>query len=109
MIRSEVSARRDRLAPTRSIPLRLARGLGAVEPEQLSLLGPVKGEGTAQPIENIDWNAGAQYSFDIDGHTYMLVAEADYSSSTVYDLGEGKSYEPVIRAQGWATRLFRLR
>ena len=65
--------------------------------------------GTAQPIENIDWNAGAQYSFDIDGHTYMLVAEADYSSSTVYDLGEGKSYEPVIRAQGWATRLFRLR
>ena len=63
----------------------------------------------AEPIESIDWNAGAQYSFDIDGTTYMLVAEADYSASTIYDLGDGLSYDAVIETPGWATRLFRLR
>jgi hypothetical protein len=65
--------------------------------------------GTAQPIESIDWNAGAQYSFDIDQRTYTLVAEADYSASTIYDLGTGLSYDVALETPGWATRLFRLR
>jgi hypothetical protein len=65
--------------------------------------------GTATPIEAIDWNAGAQYSFDIDGKTYMLVAAADYSATSVYDLGDGQSLTPAFDTPGWATRLFKVR
>jgi hypothetical protein len=64
---------------------------------------------TATPIEAIDWNAGAQYSFDIDGRTYMLVAAADYSGTTVYDLGDGRALTPAFDTPGWATRLFKVR
>jgi hypothetical protein len=64
---------------------------------------------TATPIEAIDWNAGAQYSFDIDAKTYMLVAAADYSSTTIYGLADGQSLTPTFNTPGWATRLFKLR
>jgi hypothetical protein len=65
--------------------------------------------GSASPIEAIDWNGGAQYSFDIEGKTYMLVAAADYSATTIYDLGDGQSLTPVFDTPGWATRLFKVR
>jgi hypothetical protein len=67
------------------------------------------GTGTATPIESIDWNAGAQYSFDIEGQTLMLVAAADYSATTVYEVGDGLSPTPRFDTTGWATRLFELR
>jgi hypothetical protein len=65
--------------------------------------------GTASPIESIDWNAGAQYSFDIGGETLMLVAAADYSATTVYEVGDGLAPTPRFDTAGWATRLFELR
>lgn len=65
--------------------------------------------GTATPIETIEWNAGAQYSFDIDEKIYALVAAADYSATTVYDLGDGQSLTPAFDTPGWATRLFKVR
>jgi hypothetical protein len=65
--------------------------------------------GSATPVDSIDWNGGAQYSFDIDQKTYMLVAASDYSTTTVYELGDELSLAPVFDTDGWATRLFRLR
>jgi hypothetical protein len=65
--------------------------------------------GSAALVDSIDWNGGAQYSFDIDQKTYMLVAASDYSTTTVYELGEGLSLAPVFDTEGWATRLFKLR
>jgi hypothetical protein len=65
--------------------------------------------GSASPVEGIDWNAGAQYSFDIDQTTYTLVADADYSATVVYDIGDGQALTPVIETRGWATRLFKVR
>jgi hypothetical protein len=67
------------------------------------------GTGSASPVEGIDWNAGAQYSFDIDQTTYTLVADADYAATVVYDVGEGQALTPVIETRGWATRLFKVR
>jgi hypothetical protein len=65
--------------------------------------------GSATLVDSMDWNGGAQYSFDIDQTTYMLVAASDYSTTTVYELGEGLSLAPVFDTEGWATRLFKLR
>jgi hypothetical protein len=65
--------------------------------------------GSATLLESVSWNGGAQYSFDIDQKTYMLVAAADYSKTTVYELGDGLSLTPVFDTEGWATRLFKLR
>jgi hypothetical protein len=64
--------------------------------------------GTASEIDAIDWNAGAEYAFDIDDKTFMLVAAGDYSSTTVYELGELGDPRPVFDTRGWATRLFSL-
>ena len=65
--------------------------------------------GSASPIEAIDWNAGAQYSFDIDATTYTLVADADYAATTIYDIGSVQNAVPVFETRGWATRLFKVR
>jgi hypothetical protein len=66
--------------------------------------------GAAAPIETIDWNAGAQYSFDIDERTLMLVALADYSATDVYDLGaDAQAPRRVLDTQGWSVRLFEVR
>lgn len=65
-------------------------------------------DGTASLIDAIDWNAGAQYSFDIDQRTFMLVALGDYSATTVYDLGDGMNPQPMFETRGWALRLFKL-
>jgi hypothetical protein len=65
--------------------------------------------GTAAAIDAIDWNAGAQYTFDIDGTAYMLVAAGDYSATTVYDVGDGRSPQPLFDTRGWSVRLFRIR
>lgn len=64
---------------------------------------------SASPIESIDWHAGAQYSFDIDGRTLMLVAESDYSATTVYDVGNGSAPARLFDTPGWSVRLFKLR
>lgn len=64
---------------------------------------------SAQMIDGVDWNAGAQYSFDIDKKTYTLVALADYSATTVFELRSEGALQPVFDTTGWATRLFRLR
>jgi hypothetical protein len=64
---------------------------------------------TATPIETVDWNAGAQYSYDIGGKTYMLVAAADYSATTIYDVGDGLTPTPLFDTTGWSTRLFEVR
>jgi hypothetical protein len=65
--------------------------------------------GSASPIDTIDWNAGAQYSFDIDRRTLMLVALADYSATDVYDLGDGTNPSSLIDTPGWSVRLFKVR
>jgi hypothetical protein len=65
--------------------------------------------GQATLLDSIDWNGGAQYSFDIDRTTYMLVAASDYSRTSIYDLGAGLTPSHVFDTDGWATRLFRLR
>jgi hypothetical protein len=64
--------------------------------------------GTAEPIESIGFNAGAQYSFDIDGTTRMLVALADYSATDVYDVTPAGETTKVIDTAGWAVRLFQV-
>jgi hypothetical protein len=65
--------------------------------------------GTARPIDGIDFNAGAQYSFGIDQKTYTLVALADYSATTIFSINAGPVMTPAIEMTGWATRLFRVR
>lgn len=65
--------------------------------------------GTAEPIESIDFNAGAQYSFDIDGTTRMLVALADYSATDVYDVTTEGEVTKAFGTTGWAVRLFKVR
>jgi len=64
--------------------------------------------GTAAPIDTIDFNAGAQYSFDVDGRTYMLVAAGDYSATTVYEVGDDVQPAPVFDTLGWSVRLFKV-
>jgi hypothetical protein len=59
-------------------------------------------------LDAIDWNAGAQYSFDIDGKDYMLVAAGDYGATTIYDLGDPAKPAATFDALGWSTRLFKL-
>jgi len=63
----------------------------------------------AAPITAIDWSAGAQYTFDIDDRSYMLVANGEYSATTVYEIGDGAAPVAVIDGTGWSTRLFKLR
>jgi len=64
--------------------------------------------GEAAPIESMSWNAGAEYSFDIGGRTLMLVAAADYSATTVYEIGADLNPRPIFDTQGWAVRLFEI-
>ncbi|HET9960077.1 MAG TPA: hypothetical protein VFQ61_36545 [Polyangiaceae bacterium] len=71
-----------------------------------------KGQGntSASMLANIDWNAGAQYSFSVDGKTYILLSTADYSATDVYAVASAKAdLELAFRAEGWSTRLFRVR
>lgn len=65
--------------------------------------------GSAERVESIDWNAGAQYSFDIDGKTRMLVALADYSATYVYDVTAAGETAPLLDTPGWSVRLFKVR
>lgn len=65
--------------------------------------------GTAAMNPAFEWNAGAQYAFDLDQRTYMLVAAGDYSATTLYDLGSGGAATPVLETRGWSVRLFKLR
>jgi hypothetical protein len=63
----------------------------------------------ATEIDGIDWNAGAQYSFNIDDHNYMLVAAGDYSATTIYALGDRATPSAMFDTLGWSTRLFKVR
>jgi len=69
---------------------------------------PSAGASTAAQVDAIDWNAGAQYTFEIDDKDYMLVAAGDYSATTVYDLGDQVTPVAKFDATGWSTRLFKL-
>lgn len=63
--------------------------------------------GASTMIDAIDWNAGGQYTFDIDGKHYTAVPAGDYTATTVYELTEGGAV-PVFESDGWVVRLFAL-
>jgi hypothetical protein len=65
--------------------------------------------GTAEQLDAFDWNDGGQYSFTIDGETYTLLSKSDYSSTSVYDLGDGSAPRHLFDTMGWSTRLFQVR
>lgn len=59
-------------------------------------------------LEGIDYNAGGQYTYDIDGKQLMLVPASDYSATAVWDLSDTSAPVHVFDTKGWATRLFKL-
>ena len=64
--------------------------------------------GSSSVIDGIDWNAGGQYTYDIDGKTLMLVPKGDYSATTVFDITDTNAPSALFETKGWATRLFKL-
>lgn len=65
--------------------------------------------GTAAQLDSFDWNDGGQYSFTIAGSNYVLVSKSDYSSTSIYDLGDAQHPTHLFDTQGWSTRLFQVR
>lgn len=63
---------------------------------------------TTSVAEAFDWSAGAQYTFDLGDTTYIMVPAGDYTSTTVYDIGDVDAPEAVIDTPGWSIRLFDL-
>lgn len=60
-------------------------------------------------IDRIDYNAGGQYTYDIDGKQLMLVPASDYSATAVWDISDTTGPVHVFDTKGWATRLFKLK
>jgi hypothetical protein len=65
--------------------------------------------GSAAPMESVDWNSGAVYTFDVDDSLHALIPGTDYASTTLYDLGDGSAATPLFDTRGWAIRLFHIR
>ena len=66
---------------------------------------------TASVIEDIDWNAGAPYSLPLGDDNILLLAEGDFSATTVYRHGQdgGRALVELFEVPGWSFRLFDLR
>lgn len=62
--------------------------------------------GTATRVESLDWNGGAQYTYEIEDEAYMLVAKGDYTETTICALGDGSTPTPIFTSPGWSIRLF---
>lgn len=65
--------------------------------------------GTAQQLDSFDWNDGGQYTFEISGKTYVLMSKSDFSSTSIYDLGDTTAPTHLFDTMGWSTRLFQVR
>jgi hypothetical protein len=64
--------------------------------------------GTASELDSFDWHDGGVYTFTIDGKIYNLVSKTDYSSTTIFDFGDGTAPQPLFATKGWSTRLFKV-
>lgn len=65
--------------------------------------------GTAQPLDSFDWNDGGQYTYEIGGKTYVLMSKSDFTSTSIYDLGDTTAPTRLFDTRGWSTRLFQVR
>ncbi|WP_394840505.1 hypothetical protein LVJ94_06735 [Pendulispora rubella] len=65
--------------------------------------------GKAAPLEGIDWNSGSFYAFEIDGRMHLLSPSAEWTGSTVYDLGDPSKPVELFKTRGWSLRLFKVR
>ncbi|MEN0067625.1 MAG: hypothetical protein AAGA48_36170, partial [Myxococcota bacterium] len=65
---------------------------------------------SASRIEDIDWNAGAHYSWPVDDGNIMLLAEGDFSATTAYQHSTELAQSPaeLFEIQGWTIRIFDL-
>lgn len=65
--------------------------------------------GTAEPVESIDYNAGAAYAAELEGKPYMMVPAGDYTSTQLFAILPDGATEPKLVSPGWSLRLFELR
>lgn len=63
----------------------------------------------AQPIEDIDYNAGGFAVTRIADRTFVMVPTEDYESTDVYELSSNGRAELHWSIPGWSTELFELR
>lgn len=65
------------------------------------------GTGASAPVEGLEWMAGGYYAFRIDGRTFLLLPSADYSTTTVYELSDGRA-AALFETPGWAYQLLKI-
>jgi hypothetical protein len=63
----------------------------------------------AEPIDDIDYNAGGFAVQRIDGRAFVMVPSEDYESTNVYELSSAGRAELHWSIVGWSTELFELR
>lgn len=65
-------------------------------------------EATAVEDDPIGWNGGTAYGSIIGDKSYVLVQTGD-DATTIFDITEPESAEPVLEVDGWTMRLLELR
>ncbi len=65
---------------------------------------------SATLIEEVDWNAGAHYSWPLGNEDILLLPKGDFSATTAYryELGGNASLTELLDTGGWAIRVFAL-
>lgn len=63
----------------------------------------------AQPVEEIDFNAGGFYTSRIDGRLFVLVPNGDYTGTTIYEMVDGGSATQRWTVDGWSLQLVKVR
>jgi hypothetical protein len=74
---------------------------------QLSVLDPETM--TITDVEGAPRNGGGYYASRIDGTTHVLIPGDGYTTTAVYAIGDDGAARKQVDANGWATRLFRVR
>lgn len=64
---------------------------------------------TGAPVEGIERMAGGYYSFTFDGRTFVLLPDADYLNTEVYELLADGSAVLRFSAQGWIYQFVKIR
>ncbi|MFP2930123.1 MxcI [Pyxidicoccus sp. 3LG] len=65
--------------------------------------------GTAAPVEGLDFIAGGYYAFRIEGRTFLLLPTSDYAKTAVWELGVDGAPVKRFETLGWAYQFVKVR
>jgi hypothetical protein len=63
---------------------------------------------TGAPVEGLDFKAGGYQDVQVDGRTFLMVPNDDYSETTGYEVVDGQAV-PGFRVQGSAYHMVKVR